>query len=170
MSFDSGRKRKKSIDNDDLKDGDGGGGADIQQGGAGNSARTGNGAGAARTGAGNTTAVVTPAKPADPTAVVKADGSWKYTVESPQGGNGILTIKKDGDNYSGVIVNSRNSRETPLTNVTLTGNELSFGYEVNFGGNASTITTKVIIDGDSMSGAMAVGQFGSFPIKATRQP
>jgi len=161
MSFDGGRKRKKSIDNDDLKDSGDSGSSDAQQQGGG--ART----GGARTGVIPTVVVI---KPVDPTAIVKADGNWKYTVESPQGGNGTLTIKKNGEIYSGVIINNRNNRETPLTNVTLVGNELSFGYEVNFGGNASIITTNVIIEGDSMSGAMTVGQFGSFPIKATRQP
>ncbi|CAN5142256.1 outer membrane beta-barrel family protein [soil metagenome] len=166
MTIDGARRRKKSINNDDLKDGGdgGGGGADMQgAGGGGGAPRTGGGQGAA-------VAAVVPTKPADLTAVVKAEGNWKYTIESPQGGNGTLTIKKEGDAYTGVIINSRNNRETPLTNVKLVGNELSFGYDVSFGGNTATITTKVIIESDSMSGAMTIGQFGSFPIKATRQP
>ena len=97
-----------------------------------------------------------------------AEGKWTYTVESPQGGGGVLTITKTGDVYSGIIVNSRNNRETPLSNVTVNGNELNFSYEVNFGGNASTIAVKTIIEGDTMNGTTTVGQFGSFPLKATR--
>lgn len=108
--------------------------------------------------------------PANSEAVVVAEGNWKYTVESPQGGSGTLTIKKDGEKYIGSMINSRTNRETALQSVTVAGNELSYAYEVNFGGNTTTITVKSIIDGESMTGTMVVGQFGSFPIKATRTP
>lgn len=109
-------------------------------------------------------------KAVDSTAVVAAEGKWEYTVQSPQGGNGNLIIKKEGEVYSGTMINSRNNRETPLANLKLVGNELSFSYDVNFGGNSSTITTKLIIEGDAMSGSMSVGQFGTFPITAKRVP
>ncbi len=167
MSFDAPRKRKKSIDNDDLKDGggDGGGGdAQPQQGGQGGG---GGQRQAARPGA---PASVAPAvtKIVDPAAVVKADGTWNYTVESPQGQAGVLTIKKEGEVYSGTIKNTRNNRETPLKTVSVKGNELSYDYDVNFGGNSSTVTVKSIIDGDSMTGTVVMGQFGTFPINGKR--
>ena len=174
MSFDAPRKRKKSINNDDLKEGGeggGGGGADMgaqQTGGIG-----GGGGGQQR---GQQAAVVLPAstiktdnKAADPNAVVVADGTWNYTVESPQGGGGKLIIKKDGEKYSGTIISSRNNRETALSTVTVKGNELNIAYDVNFGGNAATITIKAIIEGDAITGSTSVGQFGTFPLKGTRE-
>ncbi len=168
MSFDSQRKRKKSINNDDLKDGGGdgggGGGGDAQQGAAAGGGGQRAGTGSAQMGRG--AAVVT--KAADPTAIVVAVGKWTYTVESPQGGGGTLNITKNGEVYSGTIINSRNNRETPLTSVTLNGNELNFSYEMNFGGNAAVITGKAIIEGDTLNGSTTVGQFGSFPLKGTR--
>ena len=106
---------------------------------------------------------------ADLTAVVAAEGTWNYTLESPQGGGGTLMIKKEGDKYTGTITSSRNNCETPLSEVILKGNELTYSYEVNFGGNTNTITTKAIIQGDTMTGTMTM-PFGSFPLKATRKP
>ncbi len=169
MSFDAPKKRKKSVENDDMKDGGdggggggGGGGADTQAQGGG---QRGGGTGA-RTGA--TTAAATVAtKAADPNAKVVAEGNWTYTVESPQGGGGTLTIKKEGDAYSGTMISSRNNRETPLKTVTVNGNEITYTYEVNFGGNTSVVTVKNIIEGDAMTGTMTM-QFGSFPVKAKR--
>ena len=174
MSFDAPRKRKKSVENDDLKDGGGGGdagggGADTQQqGGGGGGQRTGGGQTARPVvaGAGVTTAVKTP--PSDPAAVVKAEGSWTYTLESPQGGGGTLLIKKDGEKFTGTITSTRNNRETPLNSVEVKGNEITFGYEVNFGGNSSVISGKAIIEGDAMNGSMTMGQFGTFPLKGKR--
>ena len=123
--------------------------------------------GAAAVVKGNAKDSVKTAPAADPTADVKAEGSWTYTVESPQGASGTLVIKKTGDTYTGSIINSRNNRETVLKSVTVTGNELNYSYDVNFGGNTSTISVKSIIDGDGMKGTMTSG-FGSFPMSARR--
>ena len=174
MSFDAPRKRKKSIDNDDLKEGggDGGGGGDAQQqqggqGGGGGQRQGGQAQGGGRPAA---PATVVPAvtKAVDPAAVVKAEGTWNYTVESPQGQAGVLTIKKDGETYSGTIKNTRTNRDTPLKTVSVKGNELTYDYDVNFGGNSSTVVVKSIIDGDSMTGTVVMGQFGTFPINGKR--
>ncbi len=174
MSFDAPRRRKRSINNDDLKEGGGdmGGGSDTQAAPAGGGA-TGGGqrptaapAGAAAGAARVTSTPSTP--PADPAAVVNAEGKWTYTVESPQGGGGTLTIRKEGDKLTGIIVSSRNNREVPLTSVTLKGNELTYTYDMAFGPNTTTIQVKSIITANEMSGTMTLGQFGSFPVKAKR--
>ena len=67
-----------------------------------------------------------------------------------------------------MIISSRNNRETPLKNVKVTGNELSFSYEVNFGGNTSEVLVKGIIAGDQFAGTMTMGQFGAFPMTAKK--
>lgn len=176
MSFDGPRRRKKSINNDDLKDGGGDGGGDSGGGGGQG------GGGAAPAGGGARPAVVAPAAgaaankpantpPADPTAVVKPEGTWAYTVESPQGASGgTVTIRKEGDKFTGVIVSSRNNREVPLSSVTLNGNELTYTYDMSFGPNTTTIQVKSIITGDEMTGTMAFGSFGGAPLKAKRNP
>jgi len=172
MSFDQPRRRSRSINNDDMKEGgDGGGGMDNGGG---------NVTGGAQPRGGATVVAATQrpqgiAKPAavdaskvDPNVVVKAEGNWTYTIESPQGGGGVLKITKTGDVYSGVIINSRNNREVALKTVSVKGNELSFSYENSFGGNTMEVTAKGIITGDQFAGTMAIGQFGTFPMNAKR--
>jgi len=168
MSFDQQRRRGgRSVNNDDLKMGgdNDGGGMDNGGGNMGGGQR-GNMGGGQR----NNT-VVKPAEEikGDTTAVVVAEGNWEYTVESPQGANGgTLKITKEGDAYTGVIVSARLNRETPIKDVKVNGNELSFAYEVSFGGNTSNILVKGIISADQFAGNMTMGQFGSFPMTAKR--
>ncbi|KXK29833.1 MAG: hypothetical protein UZ12_BCD005000658 [Bacteroidetes bacterium OLB12] len=115
-------------------DGDGGGGGGMDNGGGnmmggGNQRSNFNGGGQR-----NNTNSVKPAEElkGDSTAVVVAEGNWEYSVESPQGANGgTLKISKEGDTYSGIIVNARFNSETPIKDVKVVGNELSFSYEVS---------------------------------------
>jgi hypothetical protein len=176
MSFDAPRRRKKSINNDDLKDGggdNGGGGGDAQAaapagGGGGGGARPAVVAPAAAAGARPGTAPATP--PADPTAVVNPEGSWTYTVESPQGGGGTLNIRKEGDKYVGTVVSKTMNREIPLTSVAVNGNELTYTYDLTMGPNTLTVQVKSIITSDEMVGTMAFGRYASYPVKAKRNP
>lgn len=171
MSMDA-PKRRKSINNDDLKDGGDGGGADMgggQQGGGNNgggNVRAG-GQGGQRTGApAQTQAPNLPA--ADTSVVVNVEGTWNYTVDSPQGGEGTLMLKKEGDKYTGTINNKRFNRENPLSQVAVNGNEITFSYEAGFGGNTMTISVKAIVTGNEFTGNMTVGQFGTFPINGKK--
>jgi outer membrane receptor protein involved in Fe transport len=142
MSFDQ-PKRRKSVNNDDLK---GEGGGDGGMGGNdGGQAQGGQKSGGGMMGGGaGTKTPATNSKMAkvDATAVVNAEGTWTYTVESPQGGAGKLILKKEGEKYTGTNINSRLNRETPLTSVTLTGNEIAIVYEVSFNGNTMQVTIK----------------------------
>lgn len=155
-----------------MKEGGGGDGGGMDNGG-------GNFGGGAQQRGGAPAAAVVPAvakaksdvnTPAvDPTAVVQVDGNWTYSVESPQGANGgTMKINKEGDVYSGIIISSRNNRETPLKNIKVVGNELSASYEVSFGGNTSEVLVKGIVTGDQFVGTMTMGQFGAFPMTGKR--
>lgn len=173
MGFDNQPRRRRSINNDDLKDGEGGGDGGMgnnagggQQGGGFAGGQRGNGTAPARPAGANATQAATPA--VDPAAVVNAAGTWSYTIESPQGGNGTLVIKKDGEVYSGTINSNRIQKETAVNNISVKGNEITFSYDVSFGGYTTTIAVKAVIDNNTMNGNMAVGQFGTFPMKATR--
>ena len=161
-------RRSKSINNDDLKDGGGDNGAGAMEGGGAPQQR--NGGGAPGNNGGARTAAAVKVAAGDPNAVVNAAGSWAYTIESPQGGEGTLVIKKEGDIYTGSITNKKFNSTTELSSVALTGNELTFAYEANGqGGNKMPIQVKAIITGDTFNGSMTVGQFGTFPIKAKRE-
>lgn len=104
----------------------------------------------------------------DPTIETNPVGIWSYTIESPQGGDGTITLTREGDNYSGTIVNSRNNQETPLKNVKLEGNGLSFDYEAAFGPNTNNVSVQLVIKDNSFEGSMTIGQLGSFPIKGSK--
>ncbi len=172
MNVDGSRtRRRKTISNDDMKDGGDGGGQGMDGGGQTQPARTG-GAVAQGTGGRNPQkAVVNPnAPPADSLAVVIAEGTWQYTLESPQGGEGTLTINKLDNTYSGTITNKRFNSTTELSSVELRGNKITFTYEATGqGGNKMPVQVAAIITGDALNGTMTVGQFGTFPMNAVRK-
>ncbi len=170
MSFEQQRRRSRSINNDDMKEGGDGGGMDNGGGNFGGGGQQRGGAPAAAAVPAVTRAKSDVATPAiDPTAIVQVDGNWTYSVESPQGASGgTMKINKEGDAYSGIIISSRNNRETPLKNIKVVGNELSASYEVSFGGNTSEVLVKGIVTSDQFVGTMTMGQFGSFPMTGKR--
>ncbi|HEX5168828.1 MAG TPA: outer membrane beta-barrel protein, partial [Cyclobacteriaceae bacterium] len=169
MSFDNQPRKKRSVNNDDLKQGGDNGMDGGAQGGMDGASQWGVSQGQGRRGA-TAAAASKPAKlpDANPTAEVNAVGTWAYTINSPQGGEGTLTINKETDQYNGTIFNKRFNKEFQLSSVTVKGNELTFSYEAGMGGNQMTISVKAIITGDDMAGNMTVGQFGTFPINAKR--
>jgi len=167
MTVDPKPRRRKSVNNDDLKDGGGGDGMDmgVQQG---QQQQRGN----------STMPIITSAavvKSTEPTksdttkATVDATGVWTYTMETQMGTTtGKLTITKEGESYSGTMFSSRNNQEVPLTSVTVSGNELTAIYTSNFGGNEIQVIIKGPITGDDLDATMSFGQFRTMPLKAKR--
>lgn len=104
-------------------------------------------------------------------AKVDIDGSWRMTIESPDGSsNGTVTFKKDGNSYTGVATSDRMPGNTPLKSVDLDGDNLTFTYTVSVGDMSVEIEVTAKIDADSFSGSMSVGQWGSFPVEAVKDP
>jgi outer membrane receptor protein involved in Fe transport len=175
MSMDGGQRRRRSINNDDLKDGggdnmgmgDGGAGGGQQRGqgggqfGNGNRPQTGQGQRPQMPAQNNTS-------PAD-TVVYKADGTWNFTIDSPQGGNGTIVLNENNGVYTGTIKTNRMPKETELTNVVVKGNDVSFSYPVNFGGNSATIQVQYRVADKKIQGTMAIGQFGSLNLTGQKQ-
>ena len=162
-------RRTKSISNDDLKEGGDNGGGGMEGGVQQPQQRGGSAFGGTRAGSpGPANNVNVPA--GDSTAVIIPEGTWQYTVESPQGGEGTLTITKNGESLSGEITNKRFNSTTALKSVQVKGNELVLEYDVNGpGGNSMSVNVRAIVEEDTFSGSMTVGQFGTFPIKAKRE-
>lgn len=170
MSFDQQRPRRsrRSINNDDLKDGGG-----MDMGGMEGQQMNNNGGGGMQRGAmpqvrPQTAPVQVPTAPTD--TVYQAAGTWVYTVEGGQpGAGGKLTLVKDGETYSGSIKSDRMPQEVQLSKVTVDGNNITFAYTMSFGGNEVVIDCTAVIIENEMTGTMNIGQFRSMPIKATRQ-
>lgn len=103
----------------------------------------------------------------------KADpnGKWSYTTETPQGNStGVINIKNEAGTYSGTITNSMSDRETELKSIMVDGNVLSFSFGFDAGGGSMTIDVNLTIDGTDFEGTMSVGQYGSFPMKGSKDP
>lgn len=170
MGFDGQRqRRRRSVNNDDMKD-SGGGDADM-----GNQGGGGNQGGINRGGSMPQFNSQQPVKPDTTKTVadslsVNASGTWNYSIESPQGANtGNFVLTKENGVYKGTISSARSSQPAELTSTTVNGNELTINYTMNFNGNAVPIIIKGTITDNNFEGTMSFGSFRTMPMKATRQ-
>jgi hypothetical protein len=105
--------------------------------------------------------------PAD-TIKYTVDGTWNFTIDSPQGGSGTIVLRNENGVYAGTIKTNRMQQETVLNNVDVKGNDVSFSYPVNFGGNSGTVEVKYRVNNADINGTMSVGQFGTFNLTGKR--
>ncbi|MFZ6011783.1 MAG: outer membrane beta-barrel protein, partial [Bacteroidota bacterium] len=167
MNFNNQPRRRKSVSNDDLKEG----GGDNNQGDTGQQSQRGNTQmplGGQRPVQNQKQNVAnTATKPIDAT-LYEAAGTWTYTIDAPQGGGGTIVLKKENGVYSGTIKSDRMKEETAVQSLVVNGNDVSFSYPVNFGGNAATVDVKVTISNDNMQGTLSVGSFRTFNLNGKR--
>src|SRR4030095_13364558 len=84
------------------------------------------------------------------------EGTWDFTLESPQGKTTFLFIvKKDEEKLSGVVKSPRGER--PVDNFALTGNDLTFTLTIQFQGADMLIAYKGTVEKDSMTGTADFG-------------
>lgn len=92
-------------------------------------------------------------------AVLAADnnpaGTWKssFTIADGQTIESTFKLKQDGDKLSGIVI-GRNGNETPMDEVKLTGDQLSF--KLTRERNGEKVTTKVVatLSGDNLKGKL----------------
>ncbi|MBL0740090.1 amidohydrolase family protein [Chryseolinea lacunae] len=102
---------------------------------------------------------------------VDVSGTWSYSTETPQGANnGKLKLKKDGDNYTGTITSTFSDKEIELKSVSVEGSQLTFTYTIRVQGSGVNVEATATVDGDAFDGSMTAGQYGSFPMKGTKDP
>lgn len=98
-------------------------------------------------------------------------GSWRYTVETPQGSNsGIITFEGEEGDYTGSIENERMGQQVDLETVEVDGNLVSFSYTVEGGGRSFNISVEVEVEGEEFEGDISIGEFGTYDIEGTKQP
>jgi imidazolonepropionase-like amidohydrolase len=109
-------------------------------------------------------------KPGDPDAVVVAAGTWSLEIDVPmeQMATPTLTIIDDDGSLSGKLVSGMGTSE--ISSMSLDGDNLTFSYTTEGGGQSVTVTFDLTIDGNSLEGSMAAGQFGSFDVEGDRSP
>jgi hypothetical protein len=169
MSMDDRPRRRRSINNDDLKDDGGDGG--MQMGEGATPQGNGQGGGGQRMPAPavqNNKPSQTTLMPANDSTVYEAAGKWNYTIDSPQGAGGTIILIRNGSEYSGTIRRDRVNNEIPLNNVTVNKNDISFSYPMTFGGNTISVNVQARISKKDMQGTMRLGDTRTFNLSGKR--
>ena len=79
-------------------------------------------------------------------------GEWDAAFNTPGGTQSLkLILKVDGEKLTGTAKRSRG--DVPITG-TIRGEDITFGYTIDYNGNALTITFSGKVKGDTMSGTV----------------
>ncbi|HEY9006636.1 MAG TPA: amidohydrolase family protein [Ohtaekwangia sp.] len=104
-------------------------------------------------------------------ASIVLEGEWSVTADTPQGKReSVVTIRKEGDKYSGKISGARFPQAQDLEEVTLDGNKLKYTFTITEGGNTMKITVEATVEGTTFKGTAAAGQFGNIPVEGKKKP
>lgn len=102
---------------------------------------------------------------------VEIAGEWDITSNTPQGkSESIITIKKEGDIYTGKISGNRFPQAIAFDEISLDGNKLKFIFTMTEGGNSFKITVDAIVEGTTFKGNATFGQNQSLPVEGKKKP
>ena len=94
------------------------------------------------------------------------DGTWDTIVKSPLGDQkSTLTVKSDGNSFTGTNAGAMGSVD--ITDGTVDGNTISWKMNMTVP-MPMTLDCTATIDGDTITGSVGAGAFGSFPMTGTR--
>ena len=83
----------------------------------------------------------------------RLEGRWSGAVKSIQGTRpAVVTFKKSGDSYTGVISGLRGDTEVPLSDIKLEGNNLTAKSEIESPQGSFIINYALVLEGDSLKG------------------
>ena len=95
------------------------------------------------------------------------DGDWDVTVKSPMGDQkSVLTINSDGGSFTGKMAGSLGSMD--ITGGSVDGNTLSWKMDMTVP-MPMTLEGSATVDGDTLTGSVNAGAFGSMAMTGTRQ-
>ena len=94
------------------------------------------------------------------------DGVYETVVKSPMGDQkATLTVKSDGASWTGTQVGAMGTAE--ITDGVVDGNTIKWSMNITVP-MPMTLTNEATIDGDTITGSVTAGAFGSFPLTGTR--
>ncbi len=97
---------------------------------------------------------------------MSADGTWETTTNTPMGPQkGQLTLSTDGDTLTGTMSSPQGSLD--ISDGQVDGNNVSWKADIT-SPMPMTLEFKATIDGDSMSGEVKLGAFGTGSLSGTR--
>jgi hypothetical protein len=98
-------------------------------------------------------------------------GSWKVSVDTPNGMNTTtIVFTKDGNTYSGKVSGDLITTPITLKKVDLDGTTLKYSYTFTMDGGDIDVDVDATLDGDSYKGTATAGSYGSFPLEAKKNP
>jgi hypothetical protein len=115
----------------------------------------------------------------DPKDTPKADtngradvtGIWTVSTETPQGkSEETLTLKKEGEKFTGSISGGRLQEAVALEEVELNGNSLKYSYTVQMGGQSYKVDVQATVEGNTFKGTASAGTMGNFPVEGKKEP
>lgn len=93
------------------------------------------------------------------------DGTYDCTVKSPLGDQKMtLTVRSEGTTFSGDVSGAMGSMDVTGE---VQGNQISWKQSMTVP-MPMTLDCQAAIDGDTLSGTVGAGAFGSFPMSGTR--
>lgn len=112
-------------------------------------------------------AVVLSAFTAVPQAAAQSiAGEWDATMNTPGGTRAFKVVfQVQGDSLSGTV--KRPSGDVPLRG-SVKGNEVTFAYTIEYGGNPLVLTVTATVAGDTMKGSIDLGGGAQEAFAATR--
>lgn len=93
-------------------------------------------------------------------------GTWNVTVKTPMGEQkGTLTVEPAGDTFTGQLESSMGAAE--LNGGTVSGERLSWKMDMKVP-MPMTLDCEATVSGDTLSGTVRAGAFGSMALEGTR--
>jgi hypothetical protein len=94
------------------------------------------------------------------------DGTWDTVVKSPLGDQkSTLTVKSDGSTFTGSNAGAMGSVD--IDDGKVDGNTISWTMKMTVP-MPMTLDCTATVDGDTLTGSVGAGAFGSFPMTGTR--
>ena len=98
--------------------------------------------------------------------MANVDGSWDTVTKSPLGDQqAILTIASSGDSFTGTYAGSMGTTEVKDGKVD--GDKLTWKVDITVP-MPMTLDGEATVDGDTITGTLTAGAFGSFPMTGKR--
>ena len=98
--------------------------------------------------------------------MANVDGSWNTVVDSPMGNQkAVLTVVSSDDTFTGSWAGAMGTEK--IKNGKVDGDKLTWQADVTVP-MPMTLDCEATVDGDTMTGTVTAGAFGSFPLTGTR--
>lgn len=95
------------------------------------------------------------------------DGEWDCVTKSPLGEQkSVFTIKSDGNSFTGQQSGQMGSLD--VTDGKVDGNKISWKMDMKVP-MPMTLDCEATVEGDTLTGTVGAGAFGSFPLTGTRK-